>query len=342
MPRILAVALLSGCAHRLEPSMTPSDVATWHTADQWSGDIRHYPGDGPPVILMHGMGANHYNFDFRPEVSLAAYLQERGWDVWVPELRGDPGSTPPSKKAWRNYTFDDHATMDVPAIVDAVRATTGDDQVYWVGHSMGGMLLYTELVQHPDAIAAGVAVSSPSSLDDVPGLYRKAAHFGWIAGHRGRMPAHLGVALSAPLGHANPMYGRLGYRDNLDWAEVRGLQHVALLDLSRPTAQQALGWVRAGAITRVDGTPWFDDVGAVDVPLLVLGGSADRIVPAANVEHTCEIFANCTYRLMGTDGGMSTEYGHVDAMVGKASEAEIYPIIAQWLADQRDRVESSD
>src|SRR5678809_1070609 len=101
---LLFLLLATGCAKHLEPSMVPGEVLTYSTADGWSADLRHYPAEGPPVVLVHGMGANHYNWDFREEVSLAFYLQQHGWDVWVPELRGDPGSRAPSKKAARNYT----------------------------------------------------------------------------------------------------------------------------------------------------------------------------------------------------------------------------------------------
>src|SRR5688572_17350102 len=141
--------LLLACVKPLPPTMAPTDTLVYRTADGWEADVRHYPGEGPPVLLVHGMGANHYNWDYRPEVSLAHTLQARGWDVWIPELRGDPGSRAPSRRARSSGTFSDHATLDLPAAVDAVLAATGEDQLYWVGHSMGGMLLYTAVSDYP-------------------------------------------------------------------------------------------------------------------------------------------------------------------------------------------------
>ncbi len=89
------LAALVACVKPLPPTMSPDGRLTYATEDGWANELRHYAGSGDPVVLLHGMAANHYNFDYRPEVSLAAHLQDRGFDVWIPELRGDPGATPP-------------------------------------------------------------------------------------------------------------------------------------------------------------------------------------------------------------------------------------------------------
>ena len=119
------LVLLLSCAHMVGPSLVPADEAPYHTSDGWTSRVRHFPGPGAPVVCMHGMGANHYNFDYAEDVSLAAYLQHQGWDVWVPELRGDPGSYNPDPRASIDFTFDDIATFDVQAILDTIRARTG-------------------------------------------------------------------------------------------------------------------------------------------------------------------------------------------------------------------------
>ena len=59
---------------------------------------------------------------------------------------------------------------DVPAILDYVRRETGHDRVNWVGHSMGGMLMFAflELDSHPERIANFVGMGSTIILAEAP------------------------------------------------------------------------------------------------------------------------------------------------------------------------------
>ena len=42
---------------------------------------------GPPVLMVHGLSANHRNNDLVPDHSLARHLRARGRDVWLVTLR---------------------------------------------------------------------------------------------------------------------------------------------------------------------------------------------------------------------------------------------------------------
>lgn len=335
MRRWLALLLVVvGCAHRLPPTMTPAEVVPYTTGDGWSASVRHYPGTGEPVLLVHGMGVNHYNWDYREEVSLAAYLQARDYDVWVPDLRGDPGTVAPSRRARRGWTVQDHAEHDLPAVIDAVRAATGRDQLYWVGHSMGGILLYMQLARDPSPIAAGVAVCSPSDLVHVSGLARKLRHTGWAVGGRGLIPARALSRSTAWMGRANPLVHRVGNPDNLDIATIRGIARDGLIDLPKPMAKEVLHWLKAGELVKADGTPWLADHEAAATPLLVFGGAVDRIVPWYGAEKACARFGDCRFVFLGVADGFSVDYGHVDPVVGITAPTEVYPLIEAFLADQ--------
>lgn len=334
---VLWLVVVTGCAKTVPPTMVPDNVVVAETDDGWALDVRHYPAAGPPVLLVHGMGANHYNWDYREEVSLAHYLQERGWDVWVPELRGDPGSVPPDPKAARRFSFDDHAERDMPAIIDAVLAATGEQELAWVGHSMGGMLLYTTLATRPEVVEAGVAVCSPAEMRRLVGVHKRLRGMGWATKGQGRYPAASLARLTSPLGRLNPLYRRLGNREHYDWPVANGMARRALVDLPRPMVHQATTWLKTGHLLHDDGsTHWLTDrdTADVDVPLLVFGGAIDKVVPHPNVEAACDVFDQCTYRLLGTEGGFSSDYGHVDPIVGNTARTEVYPLIEQFLARQ--------
>src|SRR5262249_3588950 len=116
-----------------------------------------------PVVLCHGMGANHIGFDLAPEVSLSRRLAALGFDVDAVDLRGHGGSEPAKFRGphrW-GFSFDDYLYRDVPAALAKVLATSGAPAVHWVGHSMGGILLYAQLAALGSAkLVSGVAIGS--------------------------------------------------------------------------------------------------------------------------------------------------------------------------------------
>lgn len=328
----LALASVVGCVKALPPTMEPSQVLEVQTSDGWLLDVRHYPGDGPPVLLVHGMGANHYNFDYREEVSLAHFLQQAGWDVWVPEMRGDPGSEGPSRLAARMYDFDDFARRDLPAAVDGVLAATGQDSLYWVGHSMGGMLLYTAVADYPHKIEAGVAICSPGVFEDAVKASHTLRTLGWVFGGERVLPSRFIADLAGPLGRMNPFYGRIGNKENYDFAVTNGMARHAVVPLTHATVRQVLDWLEHGELVSSEGEPYLEDNG---VPVMLMAGSVDRIVAPDDVASTCERYGNCEFKLLGVEGGMSVEYGHIDPVVGTTVQAEVYPLVLDFLERHR-------
>jgi pimeloyl-ACP methyl ester carboxylesterase len=89
---------------------------------------------GQPLILWPGFYQNGFCYDLVPNGgSLAEYLWERGFDIWIIHSRGTGGSS------GRKYfcTLDDYAAFDIPAVIDYVAGHTAAKPIY-VGHSQGG------------------------------------------------------------------------------------------------------------------------------------------------------------------------------------------------------------
>lgn len=318
--------------------MTPDNIVTTMTDDRWRLDLRHYAADGPPVILVHGMGANHYNWDFREEVSLAAYLQTNGWDVWVPELRGEEGTQPPNRKARRSFSFDDYAVYDIPAIVDEVMKQSDTDAVYWVGHSMGGLLLYTYLARKPERVVAAVTISSPADFTVGLKLHKSVKNTAWMWNGNGVIPARDLARMLPPVGRAHAFVPRLANPKNMDGATINGLSWYALENVRRPVAKQAVTWLKARELVKEDGTPWLRPT---QTPLLAMAGVRDKIVAPEDVKTTCDLFERCEFVSLGVEGGFSTDYGHVDSVLGETARAEVYPMILRWLDGQREAFEAT-
>ena len=70
------------------------------TRDGWRLALYRFPlrrsAHRTPVLLCHGMSSNRWDMDGPGRISMARYLQRRGYDVWVVELRGAGRSTRPT------------------------------------------------------------------------------------------------------------------------------------------------------------------------------------------------------------------------------------------------------
>ena len=111
---------------------------------------RYYHEDKSPIIFIHGMGCNHKIYDFDEEHSLARYLNDRDWDVWLLDLRthdgdGDFSHAIGSDREYidRYWDFDNHLLkIDVVTAIDFIKEKTDSNKVFLSGHSYGGYLAY--------------------------------------------------------------------------------------------------------------------------------------------------------------------------------------------------------
>ncbi|HND32354.1 MAG TPA: alpha/beta fold hydrolase [Myxococcota bacterium] len=299
--------------------------------------MRAYPAEKgvegrPPVLLVHGMSANHYNFDHEERVSLAVALQKKGWDVWVPELRGDPGAVPPrgmSAREATRYGFDDHARKDIPAILEGLQRWTGHKRFAWVGHSMGGMLLYATLREQPEAIAAGVAVAAPATLQRPYPYQQQAGKFAFLMGGGGRISSAALFRLLRPIGPRNMFLRVIANPDNMEWPFGWELAEEALVPLSKTLIRDAARWLKAGELVDEVGKSYLSDA---TVPMLVMGGTADHLVPWMDVASACKHYQPCRFEKLGKPK-YRVDYGHIDALISPSATYEIFPMIEAFLAE---------
>jgi lysosomal acid lipase/cholesteryl ester hydrolase len=104
-----------------------------------------------PVIVWHGLSTCSEMFVCStPEDSLAFVLSDSGYDVWLANARGSKYSSKhdhlkaSDKKYWE-FSMDDYATMDVPAVVDYILDKTGSKHVSYVGFSQGSAQVFAAL-----------------------------------------------------------------------------------------------------------------------------------------------------------------------------------------------------
>ncbi|MEP7012602.1 MAG: alpha/beta hydrolase [Acidobacteriota bacterium] len=106
--------------------------------------VEERPGDGAPIVFLHGLGATHrYWHTGLMDMDLTQPLV-------MPDLLGF-GDSP---KPWCRYTLERHLAPIAAALAPYSGATL-------VGHSMGAALALAHAARHPDTVRAVVLLSLP-------------------------------------------------------------------------------------------------------------------------------------------------------------------------------------
>ena len=122
--------------------------------------VTEWPGAGPPLVLLHGVGSRGLSW-----LPVAGALGER-FHLYAPDLRGHGGSDKPE----RGFLLPDYAA-DLAYLLDAL----GLERPLVVGHSLGSLVALEWAVANPGR-AAGIALEDPP-LRTEPGILE--AFDGW-------------------------------------------------------------------------------------------------------------------------------------------------------------------
>ncbi|XP_023713662.1 lipase 3 isoform X3 [Cryptotermes secundus] len=102
----------------------------------------------PVVFLQHGLFCSSIDWVILgPGKALAYLLADEGYDVWLGNARGNVYSlkhttlTPQQKDFW-NFSWHEMGTYDLPAVIDYILARTRQQDVYYIGHSMGTTMFF--------------------------------------------------------------------------------------------------------------------------------------------------------------------------------------------------------
>jgi pimeloyl-ACP methyl ester carboxylesterase len=339
---LMGVAFLIMAYYSLLESVFPeelraSEVHTVTTKDLWKLRVCRYRRErstGEPVLFVHGAMVNHHNFTMPKGACLIDYLAARGFDCWAVDLRGTRSSVPPFERAHADATMDDHLLFDLPAVLRHIRKTTGYDRVHWIGHSMGGMLLYAYCLEHGDGhIASAVTLGAPCGFEGVEmhvpafvvrAVRRNPALCGRIA--RGAMPLAFLLRLSSRYMPTNP---RNMHRDMTVGAIFNTIE-----DPLHRIVEELLHWMKSktwrmkgGQLDVLAGLP------TLRVPLLAVFGTQDPYTP---LETAKKFFASLASQdkellILGKAQGCEEEYNHCDLAFGRDVERVLAAPVLRWL-----------
>ncbi len=316
---------------------------TARTADGWNLALYRYrPRRAAlpfPVVCGHGMAGTRLIYDVDPRFSLARDLASRGFDTWLVDLRGRGESWPdagPSRAM--QWSFDDLAERDLPAAVDRVCELTGSNQAFWLGMEMSGQALYAAALLGKAANVRGAVTFGAPALTPpearVPGVTAPPQ-----ACWRGRVPFRAGARLAGPvLAYARARQLESSFRAcNTDPVVPARYLRNGIPDEATDLVDQFRSWVREGVMRSRDGSRIYSDrLADVKLPILLVAAAADLQRPADAVAATFEALGSDdkTFVRAGTEDGFRVDYGHDDLLAGLASPDEIFPLVADWLADR--------
>jgi len=329
---LLLLAALGGAA---EPS------AAWvPIADGASAWVEHLPGDGPVVVLCHGISSNHRFWDLDEAHSFARWLQARGYDVWNMDLRGHgPARRDEAGHRQRaGWTIDDYGQGDLPAVFAYVRAETGAAKLNFVAHSLGGMAFAAYLAQEPEPpIASAVIVASPLDFRDpdrVTGLALRGARVASVAPF---VPTPLGGRVAARLQHLPlRLDERLSAPGRMTPTSRRAMYRTVVSPMSSGELRQLGLAARAGDFTSADGAVTYREaLGQVQVPMLFLAGRADHVASPDRVWGYFDAVGSPDKRfaVIGEAEGASGDYGHIDFALAEHAAADVFPLITAWIQE---------
>lgn len=321
------------------------------TPDLWRIRLCRYKPKtvpGEPVFLCHGFMSNQFNFTLPEGESLIDHLTGRGYDCWAIDLRGNLSSAAPFGRTYDDPTMDDYVMKDIPAALNFIRASTGYFQTHWIGHSMGGMLLYAYDAAFGDGkVASATVMGSPFGFDGLdfhnPGsilfLRRVLGRLAFRGGERVLLPLLLKIKPKLTLVPINYENMHPGLDDPETFYKMADTPPVKIAE-NLAAAAHDKAWVLKGGEVNV-----FESMRRMKTPLFAIFGAADPLVPMPIVEEFDERIAAPEQKmlLLSKENGFSADYSHLDLVFGKECPREVFQPIVEWLkAHPAERQEVGD
>lgn len=206
-------------------------------------------GEGVPLVLLHGFGGDINIWVFNQEA-----LAEGGRTVYAVDLPGHGGST-------KDVGEGDLASL--VRVVEGFMGEMGVEKAHLFGHSMGGAVAASLAVQHPEKVQSLSLIASAGLGEEINGDYIE----GFIAANRRKeMKNALGLLFATP-----DLVNRQLVNDVIRFKRLDGVDEALrkLADNLFPNGKQAD----------------VPDLSGVEVPMLVVWGREDKIVPVAHSEN---------------------------------------------------------
>jgi len=259
-----------------------------------------------PVVLVPDLGFSRALFDLYGE-GLARWLAQRGFLVYVAELRGQGPSSP-------SHELGDVVAEELPAVLRAV-ADDAPGPVDLVVHGWTGTLALAATVKELDGRVRRVVALDTPVLPEVPSAL---ASLVVEEGGLGTLDRWTFDQLFA-LGSRFPPRTKAALRST------------GLRDLPPQIRQQLLGWWRTGDLRLDDGSTVSARLAAYRLPTLLLLGLADGFAPPEQCSPLREVSkAKVEVRLYSRfENG--DDYSHASLLLGAGAPDDVFAPLAAFL-----------
>jgi pimeloyl-ACP methyl ester carboxylesterase len=322
------------------------EIYNIETKDGFSVILTRYVGSKRlSIMLIHGMSCNHKIFDWDENHSLARFLNNDDWDVWMLDLRthdGDGdfwfgelrGMESDREPICRYWDFDrTYLQKDVETAVAFVLNMSQYKQIILGGHSYGGYLAYAYAESIGQKNLAGILTTDASAL---------ANPFSYSFLERCKYGIRIGKkAFVRPCGI--PFSHMPKFRlDRLAGNPIPGLFNTTPLFIQKQAVyslddEPAGVWVDMffGKDPRYHSGHWVDpqtlydytaNLKAISVPALFIAGGEDNQDPSNDIFSTFENVSSEPKLFLNFPG-----YAHIDLLLGENASVDVFPHITSWL-----------
>ena len=133
----------------------------------------------PVFYLLHRLLGSSADWVLNlPSQSLAFMLADQGFDVWMGNVRGNTYSRThislsPNQKEFWDFSLEEHAKYDFPAMINYILIETGQNQLNYVGFSQGTLIAFAELSEN-------IELQSKIRLYFALAPVTRARHLSWV------------------------------------------------------------------------------------------------------------------------------------------------------------------
>jgi pimeloyl-ACP methyl ester carboxylesterase len=292
-----------------------------------------------PVILCHGLGAQGRYWYFDDELSWPKKLNDEGFDVFVPDLRGVGKTGGPYDFSFEDYIY------DVEAILEKVLKVEGVDKAHWVGHSMGGMVIYLSVSRNPQIqkkLKSFTAISSPYTIWGPWELW-KITHKNYE--NLSQFFKKVDSIPFSTFSYSFSIFGdiiypilkitKLIYLENFVWNldnVPRDIRKKAMRYATGPVSTRVLEKFSKVLLGYEDFNFSFEKF---KVPALFIVGTKDYLAspPTVKLAYSKASSENKKFILAGVGEGFQTDYGHVDITASKLATEEIFSQVLNFIEE---------